>query len=132
MPQNFMKKIFTDNSQALKFMKVFSRMKPWPMHAKEQRVKSPASIFPAVNAKESVVQTVLSSKVARGAKVKVIAHGALPPDPRNARLAARVTDDVWMEVTYIHTVKFNRIITFVAHHQTNNAILWQGLVKTRI
>ena len=59
----------------------------------------PASIFPAVNAKESVVQTVLSGKVAQGAKVKVTAHTALPSDPWNALLAARVTNDVGMKVT---------------------------------
>ena len=47
-----------------------------------------------------MVQTVLSSKVAWGAKIEIIAHTTLPPDPRNALLAAGVTNDVGMKVTY--------------------------------
>ena len=62
-------------------------------------VKSPASIFPVVNARESMVQTVLSSEVAWCAKVKITANTTLPPDPWDTLLAARVTDDVGMKVT---------------------------------
>lgn len=65
----------------------------------ENSVKLHASIFPAVNARESMVQIVLSSEVAWGAKVKVTANATFPPDPWDALLAARVTDDVGMKVT---------------------------------
>lgn len=61
--------------------------------------EAPASVLPAVNARESMVQTVLSSKVAWGTEVKIKAYATLPPDPWNALLAARVTNDVWMKVT---------------------------------
>ena len=47
-----------------------------------------------------MVQTVFSSKVAWGTKVKIIANTARPPNPRNARLAARITDDVGMKIAY--------------------------------
>ena len=47
-----------------------------------------------------MVQAVLSGKVAWSAKVKIVAHATLPPDPGNALLTARVTDDVGMKVTY--------------------------------
>ena len=78
------------------------------------RVKLPASVFPAVNARESVVQTVFSGKIARGTEVKVKAYATLPPDPWNALLAARVTNDVRMKVTYN---------SFYSLSTKNNAIL---------
>ena len=49
-----------------------------------------------VNARELMVQTVLSRAIARGTKVKLWTLGTLPPDPKDVAFVTRTTADAWM------------------------------------
>ena len=50
-----------------------------------------------VNARELVVQTMLSRVIARGTKVKIWTLSTLPPDPMDVALVTRPTADPWMK-----------------------------------
>ena len=49
-----------------------------------------------VNARELMVQAMLSRVIARGTKAKIWTLSTLPPDPMDIALVTRTTADAWM------------------------------------
>ena len=60
-----------------------------------------------VNARELMIQAMLSRVIAWGTKVKLWTLGTLPPDPMDVALVTRTTADAWMN----HACTVDRIFT---------------------